>query len=383
MADFSLTTVFVVPTTNSLPTSGSTENLTPGQFGIFKDDNTPATVGNVSGSKYVYFAQGSGINLYQGSKKSDLIVPSKLKSWYKAVGQSTVSLEIQTISNLVARCDEQVSVTFVIHSSYADTISFNGITKSVTVQMPCCNCDASPCDVIDNDTIVNLIYNKIMQDSSVNVNDPASLKLTSFLDFQIIGTSGSLALQITGKPLTKYGNPCDVAAFPFEYDRLWFRTFAYKGPDTTVDFLVYDKCEPVGTVTVVQRSSYPSGTSDEIQQLQKDYYSYQAYVKHLFRMQGYNQWFEDFVTPGTIYDTYYLTFDEPNLNGDSDVWGATIKTDERVILCIPNTLSASVEAILTAYFGAPVNKTGTNPTTTSTSSTSSTSSSSTSTTLIP
>ena len=35
MADFSLTTLFVVPVGNTLPSSGSTQNLTAGQVGIF------------------------------------------------------------------------------------------------------------------------------------------------------------------------------------------------------------------------------------------------------------------------------------------------------------------------------------------------------------
>ena len=39
MADFSLTTLFVVPVgQTALPSSGSTQNLTAGQVGIFKSD---------------------------------------------------------------------------------------------------------------------------------------------------------------------------------------------------------------------------------------------------------------------------------------------------------------------------------------------------------
>lgn len=382
MADFSLTTLFVVPVGNVLPTSGSTENLVAGKFGIYLNDYSVANTGNVAGVPYIYLAQGQTVTLNQGSKRSDAIAASKVKSWYKTVGQSTVSLETQSLSAFSAKCDEDVSVTFRIHSSYADTISFNGLTRSVTVKMPCCGCGADPCDVIANETIIDLILAKINQEASLPL-DPAAIKLTTFLSFQKVGTGDSAVLLVTAKPLTKYGNPCDIAAFPYEYDRLWFRAFAYKGPETTVDFLVYDKCEPVATVTVLQRSNFPSGTSDEIAQLQKDYYSYQAYVKHLFRMAGYNQWYDDFVTAGTIYDLYYITFDDAAKFGNSDVWASFVKQDQRVIVAAPQSVSAGIEAILVAYLGAVENKSGTNPTTTTTTSSTTSTTTTSTTTLIP
>ncbi len=36
--DFSLTTLFVVPVGNALPSSGSTQDLVAGKFGFFKPD---------------------------------------------------------------------------------------------------------------------------------------------------------------------------------------------------------------------------------------------------------------------------------------------------------------------------------------------------------
>ena len=106
----------------------------------------------------------------------------------------------------------------------------------------------------------------------------------------LLGNDENAVLRISGKPLTKYGQPCDVAAFPYEYDRMWFNTFVYSGPATTADFIVADNCNIVATAEVTQRSSYPTGTSDEIKQLEKNFYSYQAgYLKHLYRMAGYNE----------------------------------------------------------------------------------------------
>ena len=44
MADFSLTTLFVVPVgQTALPSSGSTQDLAAGQVGIFRSDYTLAT----------------------------------------------------------------------------------------------------------------------------------------------------------------------------------------------------------------------------------------------------------------------------------------------------------------------------------------------------
>jgi hypothetical protein len=161
-------------------------------------------------------------------------------------------------------------------------------------------------------------------------------------------------LRITGKPLTKYGQPCDVAAFPWEYDRMYFRTFVYSGPATTADFIVADACNIVADAVVTQNSSYPSGTSDEIIQLEKNFYSYQAgYLKHLYRMAGYNQNFESWVSAGTVYDTYYIKFNQYDRSGYQ--WGDYIHEDSMVIIAVQQGSAAatSVDAILTAALGTP------------------------------
>ena len=74
MTDFSLTTVFVVPTSQTtLPTSNSTQNLTEGQFGIFLNDYSAATALNIVNAPYFYIAQGRTNTYLQGSKRSDKI----------------------------------------------------------------------------------------------------------------------------------------------------------------------------------------------------------------------------------------------------------------------------------------------------------------------
>ena len=159
-------------------------------------------------------------------------------------------------------------------------------------------------------------------------------------------------MRITGKPLTAYGQPCDVAAFPFEYDRMYFRTFVYSGPATTADFIVADNCNIVADAVIIQRASYATGTSAEIAQLEKNFYSYQAgYLKHLYRMVGYNENFESWVSSGTTYDTFYIRFNEYDKSAYQ--WGDYIMEDSTVIIAVEAGSGAetTVSAILNAALG--------------------------------
>jgi hypothetical protein len=122
--------------------------------------------------------------------------------------------------------------------------------------------------------------------------------------------------------------------------------------------------ENVADIEITQRSSYPRGTSDQVAQLERDYYSYQSVHKHLFRMPGYNQLFESFVTDGEVYDFYYIQF----LQVDSDLqWNPGVHMDEGVILVAPQgDESDDVSAVLTAFAGAPKDESGPSITTTTT-----------------
>lgn len=376
--DFSLTTLFVVPSGNTIPTSGSTENLTAGQVGFY-DENYDTTNGTGS-PEYIYVAQGRANTYLMASKRSDKIALSKIKVWYKVTANATSAVQITEVSDFTAKCGEDVTITVRAHSSYIDTIAFNGFTRSVTVKGACCECDGDPCADADAEDIVDAILAQIAKEDALSY-DPSALKLSTFFTWQKVGSGSTTSLRITGKPLTRYGNACDVAAFPYEYDRMWFRVFAYKGPDTNADFIIADSCDPAATVTITQRSSYPRGTADEVKQLEKDYYSYQsAPHKHLFRQTGYNQAFESYVSDSEIYDFYLLQFDQ--YESDLD-YNPGVHMDERVILCVPQgDESDDVNDVLTAFAGAPKDKSGEDITTSTTSSTTSTSTTST-TTLIP
>jgi hypothetical protein len=359
MADFSLTTVFVVPVGQTTPSSGSTQNLSAGVVGIFKSDYVAATDATVAASPYFYVAQGRTNTYLQGSKRSDKIkgcpsgsgCNSNVTEWYKVAGCSTPVNQVTDVSGWNVTCGDTVTLTLRAHSSYLDTLYFNGLTRSVTVQAPCCDCGGSPCTTVDQDGLIDAFIVKLNQHAP-GVN-PDNIILSNFFTFHRIGTGASAVLRIVGKPLTAYGQPCDVAAFPHEYDRMWFRTFVYSGPATTADFIVADSCNLVAEATITQRSSYATGTSAEIKQLEKNYYSYQAgYLKHLYRMAGYNGNFESWVTDGTTYDTYYIKFNE--FDKSAYQWGDYVATDSSVIIAVAtgSAEATALEAILVAGLGA-------------------------------
>jgi hypothetical protein len=356
MADFSLTTLFVVPVGNSLPSSGSTQGLSAGQFGIFRSDYSVATAANIAAKPYFYIAQGRTNTYLQGSKRSDKIAgcvegtcKSNVTEWYKVSGCPTPATQVTDVDGWNVKCGDIVTLTLRAHSSYLDTLYFNGFTRSVTVQAPCCDCGGDPCENVDVPALIDrFIYQLTLQAPG---NNPDNINFNDFYQFQRIGNDQNAILRISGKPLTKYGQPCDVAAFPWEYDRMYFRTFVYSGPATTADFIVADACNIVANAEVTQRASYPSGTSDEIKQLEKNFYSYQAgYLKHLYRMAGYNENFESWVSDGTTYDTFYIRFNEYDKAAYS--WGDYIKEDATVIIAVPQALTAAIQAVLVAGLGS-------------------------------
>ena len=357
MADFSLTTLFVVPVGTSIASSGSTQNLAAGEVGFFKADYSVATAGNIAASAYFYVAQGRVNTYLQGSKRSDKIkgcptanCNSNVTDFYKVSGCPTAATQVTDVSNWTVKCGDIVTLTLRAHSSYIDTLYFNGFTRSVTVQAPCCDCGGDPCTDVDVPALIDkFIFQLELQAPG---NNPDNISFNTFYQFQRIGNDANAILRISGKPLTKYGQPCDVAAFPFEYDRMWFRTFVYSGPATTADFIVADRCNFVAEPVVTQRASYASGQSAEIQQLEKNFYSYQAgYLKHLYRMVGYNENFESWVTDNTTYDTYYIKFNEYDKSAYQ--WGDYIMEDSTVIIAVEQGSGAAttVSNILTAALG--------------------------------
>ena len=346
MADFSLTTLFVVPVGQTdFPSSGSTQDLTAGQVGFFYPDYSAVNPMNsdVSDEAYFYVAQGRANTYLQGSKRSGKISldasdfsinrnHNNVTELYSIKGCATALNQITEIDNWTVQCGEVVTLTLRAHSSYIDTLYFNGFTRSVTVNAPCCDCGADPCEDVDVPALIDQFIEKLEQ--SAPGNNPDNISFNTFYTFERVGDDANAKLVITGKPLTKYGQPCDVAAEPFEFDKMRFNAFVYSGPATTADFIVADNCNLVADANITQESSYPRGTSDEIKQLEKNFYSYQAgYLKHLYRMAGYNQNFESYVQDGIIYDTIYIKFNEYDKSAYQ--WGDYVMQDQTVIIAIP------------------------------------------------
>jgi hypothetical protein len=386
MADFSLTTLFVVPVGNTLPSSGSTQDLTAGQVGIFTSDYTVATAGNIASYPYFYIAQGRVNTYLQGSKRSDKIsgcptgssCKTNVTEWYKSLGCATPVNQVTDVVDFTVKCGEIVTLTLRGFSSYLNTLYFNGFTRSVTVNAPCCECGGDPCTDTDVPALIDSLILKL--EAHAPGDNPDNIYLSQFYQFQRLGNDQSAFLRITGKPLTAYGQPCDIAAFPFEYDRFYFRTFIFSGPATTADFIVDDPCNKVAQPVIIQRSNYAVGTSAEVQQLEKNFYSYQAgYLKHLYRMNGYNENFESWVTDGTIYDLYYIKFNEYDRSAYQ--WGDYIMEDSMAIIAVPESETSAIEAILVAGLGAVAGDTACITTTSTT--TTVWPSTSTTTTLIP
>lgn len=352
MADFSLTTMFVVPVGSSIPSSGdpiSTQDLTAGQVGFFNEKYVPVDDNDIADGKYFYVAQGRANTYLQGSKRSDKIkgcppggaCHSNVTEWYKVKGCPTPVNQISQISGFDVKCGDILTLTIRAHSSYIDTLYFNGFTRSVTVNAPCCECDDDPCDKVDVPALIDDIIVKLNAvapsfsgpGGTVTGANPDNISLSTFFTFVRVGDDENAILQIEGKPLTKYGQPCDVAAFPHEYDRLWFRTFVYSGPATTADFIVSDACNIVAVSEVTQESNYAVGTAAEIKQMEKNYYSYQAgYLKHLYRIAGYNPNFESYVDDDETYSTFYIKFND--YDAPKNTWGDYVPQDNMVIIAV-------------------------------------------------
>ena len=101
--------------------------------------------------------------------------------------------------------------------------------------------------------------------------------------------------------------------------------------------------------------SITKSQSAEIIQLEKNFYSYQAgYLKHLYRMAGYNENFESYVSSGVTYDTYYIKFNEYDKSAYQ--WGDYIYEDATVIIAAPNAdtsgIAAAIETVLEAALGS-------------------------------
>lgn len=359
-----LTTIFVVPTGNTLPTgSNSTNTLTSGQVGVFGPDNLPATVGTVGSDSFIYIAQGR--NIYfpgEGTKKSDKIYTKNVLAWYKVTGNLEQNTQVTEISALNVGYGTDVSVTLRLFSYYINAAYNNGLTRSVMVTTPCIDCGSSPCD-----TLSAADYQATMQALAQAINDDEILN--QFVSAGTDGTGLSTIILIQALTLQQYGPSCDLTNFPYQFDRMWFFTYVMSGPELTTDYEVNDACNVIATTTILQRSSYPQGTPAETKQLELDNFFNQAILHDITSNPNYNAEFQTYVDSALAYDYYYIKFTKPGNHN----WLEGMPIDETVLFAFPKADSGetSMVAILTAFLGTPVNETAT-PTTSSSFTTSST-----------
>lgn len=364
--DFSITTLFVLPVSNTVPTTGTTANLTANQFGVFKPDYTPATAGNVASQPYMFLAQGRPVNLPGvGSKKSDKIYTKNVLSWYKVTAFSTAANQIVDVSDFNVQCGEDVTITLRLKSFYIDQAYYNGMTKSFTLKTPCCECGEDPCTELDPQATVDAFV-ALINGSTIGVNNQHNV--ANYVTASRVSSGTNSVLRIEGDPIAAENLSADPLNFQFQYDALRFWVYAYKGPATSQDFLTpLDNCDPFATVTTVQDFSYRRGTSAQAKLLEMRYNSYNTapIAKRIFSNINFNGAFTSQVVDGTYYDFYYLKY-RREVN---DSHNATVPQDEASMILNPTGQNAGTIAILTAFLGTPVDETGATSSTTTTTTT--------------
>jgi len=181
MADFSLTTLFVVPVGNTIPSSGSTQNLTAGQVGIYLNTYAAATAGTIVNAPYFYIAQGRTNTYLQGTKRSDKISSSNVTEWYSVTGNPVAANQVTEVGNFTVKPGEVVTLTLRAFSSYINTLYFNGFTRSVTVNAPCLECGGDPCTDVDVPALIDSLILKL--EAKAPGNNPDNISFSTFTTF--------------------------------------------------------------------------------------------------------------------------------------------------------------------------------------------------------
>lgn len=342
--NYAIPQLYVVPVGNTLPSAGDNmATLTSGKFGIFRQDYTAVAVsgGTAAGAEALMIGQGRHVSIPGlGTKRSDLIYKNNVTQWYKVPASASATSQVATFSDWVAQCGEDISVTLRLRSQYIDTIWANGLTRSVTVKTPCCDCGADPCETVDAPDLVASLVEAINAEPT----------LSQFVTASATGGDNDI-LTITAKALTPDPTRADPSAFPFRHDRVYFGGWAYQGPPTTQDLAVDNSCTSVAEFVITAESTYQLGTPASVRQLEKWYFGYNTTMRDQFIDTNFNGAFESQVSDSTNYDLYYIEFWET----EAPAFTERSRQKNLVILAIPTTLSSAIEAILAAYHKAFAN----------------------------
>lgn len=337
--DFQKTLYFVVPAGSTLPTSGGPQDLTAGQLGVYRPDYSVASAANIAAAPYIYIAQGRTVAIPGlGSLRSDKIYTKNVIDLYKVTGSATASNQTTVVSGFSAKCGETLTMTLRLFSQYI-RVAFNyGLTRSVTITTPCCDCGGDACADVSAADIATQFADAIN----------AEPRLSQFVTASVTG-EGSDEVTITGKALDVYGNACDLTAYPYQYDRMYFKVFTHRGPETTQDYTVFDACDPFATATTTQESTYPTGTPAEIRQQEKNFFSYSTIYKSIFKSPLFNGSFSSLVSDSVpAYDTMYIRFYDPKNPSYTD----ESAQESMVIIAAPSTEAAAILTRLELFFGS-------------------------------
>lgn len=174
--DFSLTTLFVLPSGDLAPANSNRADLTPMQFGIF--NSRYKAVNNATDaakSPYIQFCMGRVEKVPGlGDKYSDKVSDKSLIEWYSVRGSHKPKNQITYIGwdgidatkTISAGCDEEYSVTLRLFSNGISMAFANGLTKSVNVLTPCCDeCTSGDCTSADPKWLATELSRKINEEA--------------------------------------------------------------------------------------------------------------------------------------------------------------------------------------------------------------------------
>ena len=340
--NYQLTNVFVSPVSNSLPTTGTTANLTANQLGVYLPNLTPATSGNAAAAEYLRIVQqrpNSDLNL--PTIKSDAIADNKVIKKYKVVG-STGQVQVGQLTDFDVKCDEDLTVTLRVWED--DTLmSFaDGLTKTFVKRTPCCECDGDPCASIEPSDLEDLIK-EIADDINA---DPL---LNTLLVASTTGSGASIILVLTGLAQVEQQS-ADLTVNNYRPNAVSFKAWAHRNAHTTQDIIKYWGCDAIGTYTETQSIEYPKGTSDQVKLIEYKHFSYTIpKFKERFSDVNYNGIFHSNVADATLYDTFVIEF---NHMESPNTWSVAVNQDSAVVVFVPQAQTSAFEAILTAKYGA-------------------------------
>lgn len=372
-SQFSLKRVYVVPSGNSLPTTGRVDTLTARQFGVFNNQYIPAVTGSIATDPWIFFAQGrANADLNLGPIMSDKIYLKNVKSAYKITAEADVQASAVQVSNFTATCGEQNTIVVRLFSENINVSFRNGMTRAYVVDTPCCECGDSPCEELDGPATQALVDAYVAKINADKLANP-------YVGAARVGTGLTAVLVLTGKVLPVDTNPSnDPYNNVWEYDGVKVFAYANKGAYTTQDFSIEDACNTFATVTTLQEMTFPRGNSGQVKAIETANYSYkQGAFKVLFKDAAYNGLLNLNTVDGTYYDEYELICHD----SDDEDWNRAFGKDFTVSVFFPAGGGTTFETLMTAFGISFVSKSGPNITTTiSTTSTSTTSSTTTTTT---